>query len=170
VFGSIASGFSLTAALVYCFAEFREPYVSGYGYCLGLTDTFYDPYVYDPYGLSGVDNGGVDPVAFYLGIVSGSLGFFAFVLSTVLSCKTFPTWVLNMLGCSYIVFGYTSLLMLVGLSSAACTDNGGCTLDTGAILAIIAFFMYVGAGTSTFYLKKKLQTNQPAAPHILPEE
>jgi amino acid transporter len=98
------------------------------------------------------------------------LGFLAFVLSTVLSCKIFPTWVLNVLGCSYIVFGIMSLLMLVSLSSAVCTDNGGCTLGPGAILAIIAFFMYVGAGTSTFYLKKNLQTNQPAAPHILPEE
>jgi hypothetical protein len=57
--------------------------------------------------------------------------------------------------------------MLVSLSSPVCADNCGCTLGPGAAMAITAFFMNVGAGTLTFYLNKKLQTNQLSVPNII---
>lgn len=89
-----------------------------------------------------------------LGYISACLGVFCLLASILLSCNTPTEHFIKILGSIYVALGVMSLLMLVALASETCRDNDGCTLDIGGIFAILAFFAYIGAGISTFYLNR----------------
>lgn len=98
-----------------------------------------------------------------MGFISGSIGYICSFYNILLSCQTLPAKIVRILGTIYIALGVMSLLMLVALASETCSavaDDrfsvcpAGCKLSVGGTLAIVAFFVYIGAGLSTFYLNR----------------
>ena len=147
ILGCIGSAFNFTAVFAYFL---WLPY--------GLiNDNFYSAYT-DGIRLFSVGESEDSLLKFagVIGYVSSSIGSISTVLSIVLSCKTCRASAVNLLGSVYIALGVTSALMFVALASESCTN--GCSLATGAIFAIVASPVYIGAGVSTFYLNKRVQT------------
>lgn len=121
-----------------------------------------DGQIFLAYGIIGIDTfsnyatSDTVLVGFILGLISGSGGAIAFALSTGASCRTFPEWLLKLLGATYLVLAVTSILMLVALAS----PNVQCdALVWGGAFAIVAFFMYLGAGIFTLRMIKKKDVN-----------
>lgn len=93
-------------------------------------------------------------------ITSFSLGFLAFIVSTVANCTTIPRVILNILGGVYILCAFCSAGMLSGLSSpgmCGSEDDGlVCKLAYSAYMAIAAAVLFLVAGIVTKNLRKKL--------------
>jgi hypothetical protein len=96
--------------------------------------------------------------AFSLGLISGIGGAIAFAISTGASCRTFPERFLKLLGGAYLVLAVTSILMLVALASFTAQCN--VLLLWGGAFAIVAFFLYLGAGIFTIGMIKKKDVNR----------
>jgi hypothetical protein len=96
--------------------------------------------------------------AFSLGLISGIGGAIAFAISTGASCRTFPERFLKLLGGAYLVLAVTSILMLVALASFPAQCN--VLLLWGGAFAIVAFFLYLGAGIFTIGMIKKKDVNR----------
>jgi hypothetical protein len=97
--------------------------------------------------------------AFSLGLISGIGGAIAFAISTGASCRTFPERFLKLLGGAYLVLAVTSILMLVALASFS-TAQCNVLLVWGGAFAIVAFFLYLGAGIFTIGMIKKKDVNR----------
>jgi hypothetical protein len=97
--------------------------------------------------------------AFSLGLMSGTGGAIAFALSSSASCRTFPELFLKLLGVAYLVLAVTSILMLVALASFS-TAQCNILLLWGGAFAIVAFFLYLGAGIFTLGMIKKKDVNR----------
>jgi hypothetical protein len=96
---------------------------------------------------------------FSLGLISGIGGDIAFAINTGASCRTFPERFLKLLGGAYLVLAVTSILMLVALASFPAQCNV-LLLWWGGAFAIVAFFLYLGAGIFTIGMIKKKDVNR----------
>jgi MFS family permease len=97
-------------------------------------------------------------IALSLGLISGIGGAIAFAISSSASCRTFPERFLKLLGGWYLVLAVTSILMLVALASFTAQCN--VLLVWGGAFAIVAFFLYLGAGIFTIGMIKKKDVNR----------
>jgi len=99
-----------------------------------------------------------------MGFIAGILGLVFIVLSTILCCMRLPRLAVQIMAGVYLVLGFCSILMLVGLASDVCNNAcqwtppcTQCTLSMapGARMAIVAFFLFAGAGVTTYCMKEK---------------
>ena len=114
-----------------------------------LSMTVYDGHVLYLFGAEG------DPpltFALTMGIIAAFVGIMVSVISIVPGCQKVPSKAFKILGFTYILLGLMCLLTLVAFASEECA--GECSIGTGGILAICAFFAFTAAGLSAFYLTK----------------
>lgn len=83
--------------------------------------------------------------------LGGFISFFAFLFG---ACLPLNRPCLIVLSSLYLSFGLAMILSLASLASKWCADAEDCSLNYGGISAILAFFLWLGAGCTIFCMRK----------------